>query len=139
MSNNEMSFIQAVRQRRAVRRFLPQALTQEQLIEVLEDAQWSPSNCNTQYGRSISFQENQNELSACCLQMKNRATSLPISGLISRLTRVSIQNAYIIWENPAMKRWESPVKIKQPDGIIRAEISVLWCTSCGAFIYAPFW
>ncbi|HFZ8993392.1 TPA: nitroreductase [Citrobacter freundii] len=48
MIKYEMSFIQAVRKRRAVRGFLPDTLTPEQIGEVLQDAQWSPSNCNTQ-------------------------------------------------------------------------------------------
>lgn len=43
-----LSFHDIVRQRRAVRKYLPKPLTKEQLTEVLEDAQWSPSNCNIQ-------------------------------------------------------------------------------------------
>lgn len=42
------SFHDIVRQRRSVRKYLPTPLTGEQLKEVLEDAQWSPSNCNMQ-------------------------------------------------------------------------------------------
>ncbi|TCK04234.1 nitroreductase [Marinobacterium mangrovicola] len=42
------SFHDIVRQRRAVRKYLPTPLTSDQLNEVLEDAQWSPSNCNMQ-------------------------------------------------------------------------------------------
>lgn len=48
MKNSQMSFNDAIHNRRAVRRFLPIPLSQHQINEVLEDAQWSPSNCNTQ-------------------------------------------------------------------------------------------
>lgn len=42
------SFHELVRQRRSVRKYLPTPLSNDQLKEVLEDAQWSPSNCNMQ-------------------------------------------------------------------------------------------
>ncbi|KAA3667354.1 nitroreductase [Pectobacterium carotovorum] len=48
MSENILTFDKAVRQRVSTRAFLPTPLTNEQLYEVLQDAQFSPSNCNTQ-------------------------------------------------------------------------------------------
>ncbi len=43
-----LSFEETVRQRRSVRRFLPQSVPDPLLREVLEEAQMAPSNCNTQ-------------------------------------------------------------------------------------------
>lgn len=48
MTDNILSFDHTVRQRVSTRAFLPTPLTQHQIREVLEDAQLSPSNCNTQ-------------------------------------------------------------------------------------------
>ncbi|WP_417761342.1 nitroreductase [Shewanella sp.] len=44
----ELSFHDLVRQRRSVRKYLPIPLSKRLLTEVLEDAQWAPSNCNIQ-------------------------------------------------------------------------------------------
>ncbi|MBU8691193.1 nitroreductase [Priestia megaterium] len=46
MVNN--SFQKVIRERRSVRKFLPTPLKEEVIRAVLEDAQFSPSNCNTQ-------------------------------------------------------------------------------------------
>lgn len=43
-----LSFHESVRVRHAVRGFLPKPLDEGQISEILEDAQFSPSNCNTQ-------------------------------------------------------------------------------------------
>ncbi len=48
MSNKVLAFDEAVRQRFSSRAFLPTPLTGEQIRAVLQDAQYSPSNCNTQ-------------------------------------------------------------------------------------------
>lgn len=48
MSNKVLAFDEAVRQRFSSRAFLPTPLTDEQIRAVLQDAQYSPSNCNTQ-------------------------------------------------------------------------------------------
>jgi nitroreductase len=42
------AFSALVRARQSVRAFLPQPVPQQTIREVLEDAQWAPSNCNTQ-------------------------------------------------------------------------------------------
>lgn len=44
----EMRFTQAVRARRSFRAFLPDPVPQAVLHQVLQDAQFAPSNCNTQ-------------------------------------------------------------------------------------------
>ncbi|MCF0235155.1 MAG: nitroreductase [Bacteroidaceae bacterium] len=41
-------FETTVRTRQSIRKFLPTPLTREQMHEVLTDAQWAPSACNTQ-------------------------------------------------------------------------------------------
>ncbi|MHC5534576.1 nitroreductase [Priestia megaterium] len=46
MVNN--SFQKVIRERRSVRKFLPTPLKEEVIRAVLEDAQFTPSNCNTQ-------------------------------------------------------------------------------------------
>lgn len=43
-----MNLDDAIRQRRSVRAFLPQEVPEATLREVLELAQWAPSNCNVQ-------------------------------------------------------------------------------------------
>lgn len=48
MSTPVLAFDETVRQRTSVRAFLPTPLTDEQIHAVLQDAQYSPSNCNTQ-------------------------------------------------------------------------------------------
>lgn len=48
MSNKVLPFDEAVRQRFSSRAFLPTPLTETQIRDVLQDAQYSPSNCNTQ-------------------------------------------------------------------------------------------
>ena len=48
MSNKVLAFDEAVRQRFSSRAFLPTPLTEAQIRDVLQDAQHSPSNCNTQ-------------------------------------------------------------------------------------------
>ncbi|WP_279051145.1 nitroreductase [Cedecea davisae] len=48
MSNKVLAFDEAVRQRFSSRAFLPTPLSDEQIRAVLQDAQYSPSNCNTQ-------------------------------------------------------------------------------------------
>ena len=48
MTTPILAFDETVRQRVSTRAFLPTPLTDEQLQEVLQDAQYSPSNCNTQ-------------------------------------------------------------------------------------------
>ncbi len=48
MSNIMKPFDETVRQRFSARAFLPEPLTPEQIQAVLQDAQYSPSNCNTQ-------------------------------------------------------------------------------------------
>lgn len=48
MSTITLSFDEAVRNRFSPRAFLPTPLTEEQIRQVLADAQHSPSNCNTQ-------------------------------------------------------------------------------------------
>jgi Nitroreductase len=48
MNSMVLPFDEAVRQRFSPRAFLPTPLTPAQLNEVLQDAQHSPSNCNTQ-------------------------------------------------------------------------------------------
>ncbi|WP_039055963.1 nitroreductase family protein [Enterobacter sp. Bisph1] len=48
MSNIVKTFDETVRQRFSARAFLPEPLTPEQIQAVLQDAQYSPSNCNTQ-------------------------------------------------------------------------------------------
>ena len=42
------SFQEVIRSRRSFRQFLPTPVEKEVLREVLEDAQYTPSNCNTQ-------------------------------------------------------------------------------------------
>lgn len=78
MSKTDMSFIEAVRKRRAVRRFLPDTLSHEQINEVLEDAQWSPSNCNTQpWQVHILCGEVKNQLSRLLLAEETRGNQTP--------------------------------------------------------------
>ncbi|CAM3764504.1 nitroreductase [Xenorhabdus thuongxuanensis] len=48
MSTRTLAFDEAVRNRFSSRAFLPTPLTEEQIRQVLTDAQHSPSNCNTQ-------------------------------------------------------------------------------------------
>lgn len=48
VSDNKAAFQQVVRARRSFRRFLPSPVPEAQIVEILEDAQFSPSNCNTQ-------------------------------------------------------------------------------------------
>jgi len=48
MSSPVLAFDQTVRQRFSARGFLDTPLTDAQIQEVLQDAQYSPSNCNTQ-------------------------------------------------------------------------------------------
>ncbi|WP_342320596.1 nitroreductase [Kosakonia sp. BYX6] len=48
MSTPVLAFDETVRQRSSVRAFLPTPLTDAQIQAVLQDAQYSPSNCNTQ-------------------------------------------------------------------------------------------
>ncbi|WP_242388141.1 nitroreductase [Kosakonia cowanii] len=48
MSTPVLAFDETVRQRTSVRAFLPTPLTDEQIHAVLQDAQYAPSNCNTQ-------------------------------------------------------------------------------------------
>ncbi|WP_086868869.1 nitroreductase [Kosakonia pseudosacchari] len=48
MSTSVKAFDETVRQRFSARAFLPVPLTDEQIQDVLQDAQYSPSNCNTQ-------------------------------------------------------------------------------------------
>src|SRR5688572_24859143 len=43
-----LSFEETVRERRSFRSFLPTPVPGEQILQVLQDAQCSPSNCNTQ-------------------------------------------------------------------------------------------
>jgi nitroreductase len=43
-----LSFEETVRARRSFRSFLPTPVPNAQILQVLEDAQYSPSNCNTQ-------------------------------------------------------------------------------------------
>lgn len=46
--NNKQSFEEVVRHRYSPRVFQPNPLTEKQIMSVLEDAQLTPSNCNTQ-------------------------------------------------------------------------------------------
>lgn len=46
--SHTLSFEETVRQRRSFRSFLPTPIPDAQIFQVLEDAQRSPSNCNTQ-------------------------------------------------------------------------------------------
>lgn len=48
MTNNAPSFHEVVRQRFSPRAFLQTPLTDEEILSVLQDAQYAPSNCNTQ-------------------------------------------------------------------------------------------
>lgn len=48
MNPTVLAFDETVRQRVSARAFLPTPLTDEQIRAVLQDAQYSPSNCNTQ-------------------------------------------------------------------------------------------
>lgn len=48
MNHTVLPFDETVRQRVSARAFLPTPLTAEQIQAVLQDAQYSPSNCNTQ-------------------------------------------------------------------------------------------
>lgn len=48
MNTTVLPFDKAVRQRFSARAFLPTPLTAAQIHDVLQDAQYSPSNCNTQ-------------------------------------------------------------------------------------------
>lgn len=48
MSHSVLAFDETVRQRFSARAFLPTPLTDAQINAVLQDAQYSPSNCNTQ-------------------------------------------------------------------------------------------
>ncbi|PHM54405.1 nitroreductase [Xenorhabdus sp. KK7.4] len=48
MSTTTLAFDETVRNRFSPRSFLPTPLTEEQIYQVLSDAQYSPSNCNTQ-------------------------------------------------------------------------------------------
>ncbi|MGY5957008.1 nitroreductase [Kosakonia sp. BK9b] len=48
MNHSVLAFDETVRQRFSARAFLPTPLTDEQIQAVLQDAQHSPSNCNTQ-------------------------------------------------------------------------------------------
>ncbi|SCC03273.1 nitroreductase [Kosakonia oryziphila] len=48
MNNPVLAFDETVRSRSSVRAFLPTPLSDEQIRAVLQDAQYSPSNCNTQ-------------------------------------------------------------------------------------------
>ena len=42
------SFQEVIRSRQSIRQFLPTPVEEEVLRKVLEDAQYTPSNCNTQ-------------------------------------------------------------------------------------------
>ncbi|MEO3738818.1 nitroreductase [Kosakonia oryzendophytica] len=48
MNHTVLAFDETVRQRSSVRAFLPTPLSDAQIRAVLQDAQYSPSNCNTQ-------------------------------------------------------------------------------------------
>ncbi|WP_073664212.1 nitroreductase [Pseudomonas aeruginosa] len=48
MNSPVPSFQDVVRSRHSVRGFLPTPIPQDLLEEILQDAQWAPSNCNTQ-------------------------------------------------------------------------------------------
>lgn len=48
MNKNVLTFDETVRRRISTRAFLPTPLSDEELNDVLQDAQFSPSNCNTQ-------------------------------------------------------------------------------------------
>jgi len=78
VSDNKAAFQQVVRARRSFRRFLPSPVPEAQIVEILEDAQFSPSNCNTQpWDMHIVSGEKLIELSKAMLAaQKADATSL---------------------------------------------------------------
>ena len=78
VSDNKAAFQQVVRARRSFRRFLPSPVPEAQIVEILEDAQFSPSNCNTQpWDMHIVSGEKLIELSKAMLTaQKADATSL---------------------------------------------------------------
>lgn len=64
-----MPFEELVRRRRATRQFLKTPLSAEQIDVVLGDAQWSPSNCNTQpWHVHVVSGETRDRLSAALLR-----------------------------------------------------------------------
>jgi nitroreductase len=66
-----LSFNEVVRLRKACRRFLPRPVALETITSVLEDAQQSPSNCNTQpWSTHIVSGKKLEELSEAILQAK---------------------------------------------------------------------
>jgi nitroreductase len=67
--SDTQTFQQLVRARRSVRRFLPDPLTRHEIDTVLEDAQRSPSNCNTQpWSVHIASGKTRDALSALLLK-----------------------------------------------------------------------
>jgi nitroreductase len=72
-STTMLSFHEAVRARRSFREFRSEPLPHATLLEIVEDAQWAPSNCNTQpWSVHIVSGEKLSQLSAL-LHAKNDA------------------------------------------------------------------
>lgn len=75
---NILSFEDTVRQRFSSRAFLPEPLTETQIREVLQDAQYAPSNCNTQpWHVHVVSGETKAALSEALLQQDEKGLAKP--------------------------------------------------------------
>ena len=100
------SFQEVIRSRQSIRQFLPTPVEEEVLREVLEDAQYTPSNCNTQpWDVHIVSGAKKEELSKAMIDTFKKGNPHLTLHLISMTIMVVILNDKKNKVKHIMKQW----------------------------------
>ncbi len=113
MNHPVLAFDETVRQRSSVRAFLPTPLSDEQIRAVLQDAQYSPSNCNTQpWHVHVVSGETKTRLGKLMTANDLEGSRRRISASPMRIFTASISNAPMSRHAFTMRQSALPATIK---------------------------